>query len=275
VADPQKTMPPYAVEAIRKYMTEPLEKGRKGKLVVLSGATLPSGSIRKVEPTGLESLLRDFNVELGQKYVFVNDTDRTISAIQAPVGFIDQAVRSQNPIARLFRRISIDMPFPREVEPLKTSPAFNATPLLGTNTNDGAWTDEKFPDDAADFRRSLLSAEKEGRLRHTIPVGVVVSEGQTARVAVYGNGVLVSNAIASRYGGESPPAFDLVGATVDWLRDRPPVPSSVLAKPYKTYALPNAKTIDSSRLRYLPIWLSLLAVGGLGLGVWVTRRQQA
>jgi hypothetical protein len=86
---------------------------------------------------------------------------------------------------------------------------------------------------------------------------------------------MVSNEMAREFLPESPPSYDLVGATIDWLRDRPPVPSSVLGKPYKTYILPNAKTIDNSRLRYVPIWLSLLAVVGLGLGVWVTRRQQS
>jgi len=48
----------------------------------------------------------------------------------------------------------------------------------------------------------------------------------------------------------------------------------VMSKTYAVYALPNPKTIDNTRLRYLPLWLALIGVGGLGLGVWVTRRQQ-
>src|SRR5262249_8718144 len=48
IADPQRELPPNQVEAIRKYMTEPLPDNRKGKLLVLSSATLPGPGRRTV-----------------------------------------------------------------------------------------------------------------------------------------------------------------------------------------------------------------------------------
>ncbi len=260
VADPQKPLDVKYVEAIRKYMVE-----RKGKLVVLSGATPPELTQRKVLPTGLEPLLVQFNVSLGDKYLFGLSNDRRIPPNMPPVGFTTAAVKAQNPIARLFRRISIQMPLPREVTPLTTTPGMTATPLLATDTEEGTWLTDEYP---AQIRVPATRSPSR-------PVGVVVSEGATARAAVYGNGLMVCDALAGQFGGETPPAFDLVGATVDWLRDRPPVPRDIESKAYAVYALPGAKTIDTTRLKYLPVALGLIVIVSLGLGMWVIRRQQA
>lgn len=260
VADPQKALPPGHADAIRKYMTE-----RKGKLIVLAGATQPGQTRRKVLPTGLEPVLVQFNVGLGDKYLFTRSADRRIPFTASPVGFTAAAVQARNPIARLFRRLSILMEFPREVTALTTAPGMTALPLLATDTEGGAWLADEFP--------GRPPADNEVAPRR--PVGVVVTEGSAGRVAVYGNGLMVCDALAEQFGAESPPAFDLVGATVDWLRDRPPVPAGVASKTYAVYALPGAKTIDTARLKYLPVAIGLIAVVSLGLGVWVIRRQPA
>ncbi len=274
VADPQKPLPANQVEAVRKYMTDPLPGGRKGKLVVLAGATppAPGSAVRKVTRTGLEELLTQFNVGLKDKYLLGFSGNVKDSPMLPSIGFTVESVRSGNPIARLFKRLDIEMFLPREVDPLKTNPTFTAMPLLGTNTDQGgAWVEDEFPDDLG---RSFARARQTGALRPALPVGVLVSEGTVPRVAVYGDGVIFSNALDRQYRG-SPPAFDLLLATIDWLRDRPPIPAGVLSKTYAVYSLPAAKTLDMSRLEYLPLCLALLSVGGLGVGVWLTRRRQA
>ncbi len=283
VADPQQTMPDKQVEAIRKYMSDPLPGGKKGKLILLVGASPPTPTEpnKKVLKTGLENLLTEYNVGLIDKYLFGYHTDVRITPFQFPVGFTEAAARAKNPIVRSFKRIMITMFLPREVDALNTVPTYTATPLLATATNLGAWVQDDFPRSENEFERAIAKASQTGQLR-TRPVAVVVSESaagregaSTARVAVFGNGQMISNEAARAYAPESPPAFDLIGATIDWLRDRPPVPSGVTSKTYSVYMLPNPKTIDSSRLRYLPLWLGLITVGGLGLGVWVSRRQQS
>jgi len=67
VAEPTSPLPPAQVEAIRLYMTEPRADKKKGKLIVLAGAPVrPKG---KVIRTGLEGLLLEFNVRLGDRVV--------------------------------------------------------------------------------------------------------------------------------------------------------------------------------------------------------------
>ena len=262
VADPQKPLDAKHADAIRKYMTE-----RKGKLILLAGATPPSQTQRKVVPTGLEPMLAQFNVGLSDKYLFALSADLRLPVTIPPVAFTQNAADAKNPIVRRFRRISIQMPLPREVTALTAAPGLTATPLLATDTEGGAWLADEFP-----AQPEVPPPGARALRRRT--VGVVVTEGTAARAAVYGNGLMASDALAEQYGAESPPAFDLLGATADWLRDRPPVPAGVASKTYAVYALPGAKTVDTARLKYLPVAIGLIAVVSLGLGMWVIRRQQ-
>jgi hypothetical protein len=270
IADPQRTIPANHSEAIRKYLTEPLPDNRKGKLLILAGATPPTRTQLKVVPTGLETWLPQFNVSLGDKYLLSLAADRAANPALVPVGFTENAVRSGNPIARTLRRIEFQMLLPREVTTLNTNPQYSALPLLVTASEYGAWVEEQIP---GNLSQALARADRAGELRPRV-TGVVISEGGVGRLAVIGNGWMASDEVAKAYadvGG--PPAFDLIGATMDWLRDRPPIPSGVVAKTYDTFALPNPKTIDRMRLMYLPLGLAMLVIGGLGLGVWVTRRR--
>ncbi len=85
----------------------------------------------------------------------------------------------------------------------------------------------------------------------------------------------MSDYIARRHPPDSAPiTFDLIGVTVDWLRDRPPVAAvGIEAKKYQEYRFPEPAGVDTTRLLYLPLTLGLLAVVGLGAGVWVIRRK--
>ena len=104
---------------------------------------------------------------------------------------------------------------------------------------------------------------------------VAVSEmGGTGRVVVIGNAAIVSDeASQSSRGGSTPISFDLVGVSVDWLRDRPPIPMGIENKTYVEYLFPDPVGLDTTRLLYLPLGLGILLVAGLGAGVWVIRRK--
>lgn len=278
VAAPRTVIGAPAAEALKKYMAEPRPGGKKGKMIVMAGAPLPQES-RKVTPTGLEPLLKEFNVTLGDKYVFGME-GREMVIGEMPVGFSQGAARSRNSIVLTLRNHPPTLVLPREVSVAPGgAPTLRATPLLLTLT-DLTWLEDEYPQND---RQMMAELQRNARLKQLSesprPVMAVVSEadaapgasGGTARLAVIGSGMIGSNAWASRVRGTAPVEFDLIGATVDWLRDRPPVPAGITTKTYTAYAFP-AK-VDSTRLLWLPLGLAVLTVVALGTGVWVIRRK--
>jgi len=87
-------------------------------------------------------------------------------------------------------------------------------------------------------------------------------------VAVFGSGLIVSDGIGrSSREASDPITYDLVGATVDWLRDRPPLAVGVESKKYKSFTLP--ASADETRGLWFPLLFSLLLVTGMGASVWM------
>ena len=217
VADPDRTMPKNQADAIQKYMNEPLPGGRKGKLVVLSGAPIPTEKNQnpKFTPTGLEGLLRGFNVGLEDKYIFMLARDRTVQPFEPTLRIAPEAVRANNPIAKMFRANGFPSLFPREVRPLSSSPQFTALPLLTTASNGLVWTESSLPN--KDFEQAALDAQNRGQLLATRPVGVVVSEGSSPRLAVFGDAIFLCDEFGGERQGENA-LFDLFRASIDWLR---------------------------------------------------------
>ena len=91
---------------------------------------------------------------------------------------------------------------------------------------------------------------------------------------MFGNSVFVTDELA-RQTKRNPISFDLIGVTVDWLRGKESsaVVAGIEAKKYTEYSFPAPATVDFTRLVWLPLGLALLAVVGLGAGVWVIRRR--
>jgi hypothetical protein len=274
VAGPRTPLPEAAAEALRRYVTGP----KKGKLVVLAGAV--AGPDGRLLPTGLEGLLSDLNVRLGTQFVF------SIPLPQMPIA-PDSAVavfsRSglQNPILQAIIKVAPSLMFynPRVVEPVRGggNPAFQATDLMLT---DGlTWVDDRQPADLDRVIEDLLDSEELRRARNLSQtrrvVAVTVTEGATARAAVFGTSAILSDRVVQRQRSEANPlAFDLIGVTVDWLRDRPAgATADIAAKKYSNYRYPQPSTVDTARILYLPLGLAMLAVVGLGAGVWVIRRK--
>ena len=125
----------------------------------------------------------------------------------------------------------------------------------------------------AEKEQQLVALEQElqahKRPRH---LAVFVSEGGTARVAVFGCGWFVSDDASGRLAQNQSTTLwlDLMGATLDWIRDRPTV-GMVSEKPYTTYTLKPG--YDSFRMLWVPLVLAVVSVGAFGAGVWVVRRK--
>jgi hypothetical protein len=284
VAEPQTPLSESAVGAIRKYMTTPRSDARKGKLIVLAGATPGAGAAPGVDnratKTGLEGLLAEFGVRLGEKFLYSFPTQQ-VGDPQVTIGVFPRS--SENPIVQTVSAMVRGVPFigPREVAPLPGGPGgFQGTPLMFTTPGRPTWLEDERVTNWEQTIDQLLEnpavASSKGFTERPRPLAVVASEGGSPRVAVYGNAFFITDEFARRAtrGGQTAPAtFDLVGATIDWLRDRPPLATSAESKKYQLYTFPPAETVDTTRILFLPLGLALVSVLGLGVGVWVARRK--
>lgn len=277
VVEPQSPLSEAHVAAIRQYMTE-ARGTKKGKLIVLASARF--GAKDKVIPTGLEALLLEFNVRLGDRMVMGEDT-KELEPPLAAVMFAPSAVKARHPVAvALGEKAIFVAPNWRPVAPAQApgggGSAYRALPLLITLPGRANWLEDERPRDMNrifnELNASAAARAAKQLTDNPRPVGVVVSEGESGRVAVFGNGLIVSDQIVRQGRDASDPiTFDLMGGTVDWLRDRPALAIGVESKKYKTFALP--PTADETRGLWFPLLFALMVVTGMGASVWVIRRR--
>ncbi len=281
VAEPRGPLSDAAVAAIRKYMSTPRAENKKGKLFVLSGARF--GADRKVIRTGLEPLLSEYKIQLSERFI-MGDQTRELHYSQCAVMFTPNAVRARNPVAlSLGEKFVILAPEWRPVSAMPQAQAdphaqaaIRAIPLLMTAPpGRSTWLEEENPSGRVNEIFAQLNGSAAVRREKQVtdsprPVGAVATEGDVGRVAVIGNGAMVSDAAADPSSG-APITFDLVGVTIDWLRDRPAVGAGIESKKYVTYTFPAVS--DETRVLWMPLGLAMLTVVGFGTGVWMIRRK--
>lgn len=280
VADPTLTLSKELAEALTKYMTEPRADGKKGKLIVLSAPhATPKGD--NVQPTGLEDLLKTFNVELVPTFLFNRPDDQftpeqIVGLASIQLQMTGHPVAGALPPARLRRPWLL--PNSRAIEILpNANPAIQTSPLIETYGGELiTWQEtEQQADSGATFQKLLAQIKanpqatsvKKKLSAEPLPLAVVAAEGTTPRLVVVGNGDLFNDATAAVR--KDNVGFRLIAASIDWLRDRPVV--DVANKQYGFYT-PQAK-MDRMRLLFLPLGLSVLAIVGLSAGIWVIRRK--
>jgi hypothetical protein len=281
VAEPTSSLSEPHVAAIRQYMNE-TRGTKKGKLIVLASARF--GPKDKVISTGLEALLREFKVALGDRVVMSQETRELDSPELAAVMFAPAAVRNRHPVAAALGEKAIFVaPNWRPVGAAREgNPALRPTPLLITLPGRANWLEEERPRDLDriinEFRTNPSVQVTKQLTESPRSVGVVVSEGEpgreSGRVAVFGNGLIVSDAMVRQGRGEADPiTYELMGGTIDWLRDRPALNIGIESKKYKTVTLP--PSADQTRGLWFPLLFALLVVTGFGASVWIVRRRAA
>lgn len=280
VVEPRQPLPPDQVMALRRYMADPRPGGQKGKLIVLAGATFGEAPKREVLPTGIEPLLAEYGVRLDQRFVLCEPgRARDLPPQVAIAGFTQSAVNARNPIAlALGKSASYPGSLWREVSAAPQGAAGGARPttLLITEPGRVSWLEDRLPTNA-DYNRTLEELQRSQQARITKaygddarPVGVAVADGDAGRLVAIGNSDMVTDAAAT---AGDPSGFDLVGAAVDWLRDRPALSFDVQSKKYQEFKFP--ATADENRGLWLPLVVGVIAVLGLGSAVWVVRRRTA
>jgi hypothetical protein len=279
VIEPAQPLPPDQVAALRRYMADPRPGGKKGKLIVLAGATFGAPPKREVLPTGLEPLLAEYGVSLDQRFILCEPgRERDLPPDELIALFSQAAVNARNPIAlSLGKSAAYRGTMWREVAvaPQGAPGGARPVPLLFTVPGRFSWLEDRLPNNA-DYGRTLQelrqSAQARALKRYTDasrPVGAVVADGDAGRLVVIGNSDMVTDATAAQSEG----GYELVGAAVDWLRDRPAISYDVQTKKYQKFTFP--ADADPNRGLWLPLIIGVVAVLGLGSAVWVVRRRTA
>ncbi|MFO0797892.1 MAG: Gldg family protein [Gemmataceae bacterium] len=293
VADPTTPLSDAAVKALKDFMGRPAPDGKKTGLLVLAEAR-PGVKDRKMAKTGLEGLLGEYNVRLGDQFIYsypiaqaqLTPRDLTAAFVSGRDG--------PHPIILPFARYqAVEWTLGREVTPAATQggPA-NVAPLMATYPQRPTWLEDELLDSPYQALNDILSNDtlrsKKRLTGSPRVVAVAVSEGgtppnpmnphaaaggeQQPRAVVFANSEMFSDAAPRQRGGSPPVGHELMAASLDWLRGKPPMALGT-TKLYTTFELPPGETLNSTRLYLLPIGLALLSIAGLGAGVWVIRRK--
>ncbi len=286
VAGPRFSLSGDALEALRRYMNPTDLNKKKGKLLVL----LDAAPGDRMEQTGLETFLSEFNVEVPDERILTpNWQPHDIVKVLA-----NPALRDRNPVAATFASRPLAM---REVRPVKLKSGAPPRPgpshyqpevlLLTVGADYWAVRDQGDParivtDWVTNRRRELLA-----KLEPNLPVAVAVSEttapadphgfaqprDQKPRLIIVGNATFASNLTMeqARQGGDPGYLYySLFASSLSWLRERP---ASIGIEPKKrdTYQMNE----NTNPWRMVLLWGGVMIVGiiGGGLGVWVVRRR--
>jgi hypothetical protein len=302
VARPREAFTPGEAKVLRDYVKRSAKtrktKGKDdrereeeevtaGRLMLLFNPVIQKqGDVAAMAPTGLEGLLTEFNVKLGNDRVLTVRPPNPLAlvAVTSPT--------SQNPIAKAFNSPDQQTIFQfhnvRTVEPLGEKPGgMTADRLLLVPPQYGFWAESRLGQDPSVLAAALRDDEERMNKLFTgkpLCIAVAVSETsggaprdmahagvnkETPRMVVFGaadwiNDESLSSRAASR--------MDLFNSCVSWLREKSSIGQVIEAKKRKEYEL-NIPPQETTRLYFLPPALMILGIIGLGTGVWVVRRR--
>jgi hypothetical protein len=284
-----REMPANAVNALRAYL-----RRKKGKVMVLADPVVRIVNRKKeLVPTGLEGLLAAHNVKLGMNHVLnLRSTNPLrVQAVTNP--------DSSNPVARAFfpgGQLYTVFAFEnaRTVDPAGAAGGkYAAETLLMVPPAMLAWAADVDADPStlveryARTRAGLKEFQKVWTGR-PLSIAVTVSESaggmprdrahaglfkERPRLVVFGNASWITDDQEGLRGRGAQSNFDLFSSSLSWLRERADVGGS--ADTNKTRQVYDANKLEGmvGRLSVMTTLLLLLAVFGLGCGVWVVRRR--
>ncbi len=280
VAGPYKPFSKEVADALDRFMKRPGDKA--GKLIVLSNYVIGPGA-PLADLGQLADVLRQYNVQVDKDFLLrVPDDQRT----ETPYEVIAQPPPNiRNKVAANFlgkrfpvggslslaRRGGIGLA--RSVKPVASPGTFQVDTLLQVGPMNGTYWAETDVNVLRGVLQYLANLEDTGRLdskksKEPIPVVVAVSDRDgKPRMVVFGDARFASN----RFVNTTAPYYDFLTSSIEWLAERP---GNIGIRPREStsFAL-QPENVNKARLLWLPLALILLAIVGMGLGVWVVRRR--
>jgi hypothetical protein len=278
VADPRTTLPESISASLKNYMRTKRPDGSLGKIIVLAGAKLQPGGAGLLK-IGVEEILEDFGIFMPPQAVYAQATNQYPPELIL-TGVKEALARQGNTIALAFSEVGFPAVNARrlEVRPNAEKPV-RAEVLLDSFEDRYTWFEDTV---VANPMQAFLAVRNAGEkrdlayLQPRLPsqkpraMALLASEAgennkPVNRVAVYGFGSFFEDK-----GERRATQAELLSATVNWLRDRPAIANET-NKTYGVYE-PNRK-MKWNEVFWLPVTVTLIGLGGMGLGLWAWRRK--
>lgn len=253
VAGPQSRLDDAEVEKIDRYLAE------GGRMLAL-----PSFYQARRSDTGLERLLLNWGLAIGEDYVF--DPPNTIRGNDLICTNF-----TAHPITKPLQGRSIYLVFARSVTPRPIPGASGDAPrvqLLAATSKDGFTASRLSPNgapqpDPARDRRGVVpfaAAVERGSI-----AGVTADRFST-RLVVVGESVFLGNETIVKAAN-----WEFAGLAVNWLLDRPEHLAGIAPRPIQEYRIELSRS-QLNRLVWVLLGVFPGAVLGVGLLVWFRRR---
>jgi hypothetical protein len=284
VLAPSREFGSKVVKDLEAWM-KPATGKKKGKLVVFLDSEPDPKNPKAFAKTGLEGLLLDFDVHLGEAALYTADREairisqtRTGPAINITgVLTVDARVNSDlpptNPLVRAFADRNFRGRGARTVESQGQGAQLRSETLLKTTDRLPIWEDVPSLNPKVilttldDFEKSADFRREKKYSYNPRSVAVLVSEKIAddrfePRLAAFGS-------LTFAVDGEGK-SFDLFIGTLDWLRERP---NNIAIAPRDFGSFKLDKSVDHWRIIWIPMILITASVLFLGAGVWFIRRR--
>lgn len=273
-------LPAEVVEAVERYMD------RDGKLMVFLDVIV-NDDYTALRKSGLEALLKRYGVEARDEFS-LRFSERLDPRDDPRVVFGTAPRNPENPLAKQFFRNAVFMKRTARLLRADDRPGrFKIDELLVLDSRrlilNAQWyyTAEKAPAALRDPFGHLIQMAKDGTLaahvgRGPEPVALAVTargEGakgkETPRLLVFGDADFITNQEITRSATREF-NYSWVLSGLEWLSAREGL-IGPLPKETSNVALP--ETANVSRMVFLPGWLMLLTLVGMGSCVWLVRRR--
>jgi hypothetical protein len=256
------------IDALDRYMD------RGGKLVVLvdvDDQRIDPVS-RSLKPTSLVTWLKKFSVDVTSDFLVRMPQNQRDDPLRVPV----EPAAGGNPIAKNFRgsKKVFHMELVRVVRP-QPAPggAFTAETILQVPLDEGAVVatsnllELQRPED---FLRGLIARNQLANRALTEPPSVAVAvtdKDQKPRLIVMGTSLFITN---YNMQSNATGAYDLQVSFLEWLAERP---GGMDIRPKETGTYTIDPDISRAQVVFLPAWLMVVGIIGLGTGIWIVRRR--